>query len=65
MLLYLFALIKGIPNSSNNSFASPSFLALVTIITSKPLIWFTLSKSISGKIISSLIPKAKFPLPSN
>ena len=56
--------LKGIPNSFNNSYASSLVVAEVTKVISKPVILFTLSISISGKMMCSLIPKLKFPRPS-
>lgn len=57
--------LNGIPSSLRSSLASSSVLAEVTTITSNPLIFLTLSKSISGKMMCSLIPSEKLPLPSN
>ena len=49
---------NGIPNCVNNSLASSSVLAVVTMMISIPLTLSTLSYSISGKISCSLIPSA-------
>ena len=51
-------LANGILNNVNNSRASSSVLAVVTIMISIPLTLSTLSYSISGKMICSLIPRA-------
>lgn len=53
---YCFA--NGIPNWVNNSRPSSSVFAVVTTITSIPLILSILSYSISGKINCSLMPSA-------
>ena len=49
--------LKGIPNSLRRDIASLSVLAEVTKEISIPEILLTLSISISGKIICSLIPR--------
>ena len=49
-------LLNGIPNFSSNAFASLSVAALVTIQIFKPETCSILSKSISGKIICSVMP---------
>src|SRR4029077_11987080 len=42
---------KGIPNSLKSDLASSSVRAVVTIVTSKPMLRLILSISISGKIV--------------
>ena len=54
--IYFFTFLKGIPSSFNNSYASSSVLAVVTNVISIPVILFTLSISISGKMICSVTP---------
>src|SRR5437870_4512948 len=47
---------KGIPNSLKSDLASSSVRAVVTIVTSKPMLRLILSISISGKIVWSGTP---------
>src|SRR5215831_21190403 len=48
--------LNGIPSSLNSDFASSSVRAVVTIVTSNPMLRLILSSSTSGKIDWSEIP---------
>src|SRR5437899_7957803 len=47
---------KGIPNSLKSDLASSSVRAVVTMVTSKPILRLILSSSTSGKIVWSVTP---------
>ena len=57
--------LNGKRRAVSNALPSSSVRAVVVIVMSKPLNLSILSYSISGKIICSVTPMAKFPLPSN